>query len=132
MFKHRMSLALVAVAVPLFGGIAYAGTQSVSSEPSPKIVATPRTDDHGGVRDSGHGSDDATIHDPSDDKGGLATATTATTSDDPATHDLGDDHGGTTVTTSDVPSGSTGSGSGSGGGTDDPATHDVGDDHGGR
>lgn len=109
MFKRPLSIALVLVAVPLFGGVAYAATQSVSSEPSPKVVIPARSiaDDHGGTRNS---SADPTSHDANDDKGGLATLPT---SNDPATHDVGDDHGGATAT------------------NDDPATHDAGDDHGG-
>ena len=44
MFKRPLTLALVALSVPLFGGIAYAATQSVSSEPSPKVVIPSRPD----------------------------------------------------------------------------------------
>jgi hypothetical protein len=157
MFKRPLTLAIVALSIPLFGGIAYAATQSVSSEPSPKVVipTSPTTDDRGGTRNATGGSDDPATH----DNAGLVT--TSTTSDNPATHDVGDDHGGvattpttnddhggraTTSTTSGSPvfddhggrrgsgSGSSGSGSGSGmsGGSDDPATHDLGDDHGGK
>jgi|GEM_PF-6492471 hypothetical protein len=152
MFKRPLSLAIVAISVPLFGGVAYAATQSVSNTPNPQVVipTTPTTDDHGGARTSTTGRDDSATHDANDDKGGLTT--TVTVGDDPATHDVGDDHGGTTVTTSDDHGGTTaptgddpathdathdvgddhGSSSSSGGGKDDPATHDVGDDHGGR
>src|SRR4249920_1974783 len=81
MFKRPLGLALVLVAVPLFGGVAYAATQSVSSEPSPKVVipTRPLADDHGGTRNS---NDDPATHDVNDDKGGLATTTP--TGDDPA------------------------------------------------
>jgi hypothetical protein len=128
MFKRPLTLALVALSVPLFGGVAYAATQSVSSEPSPKVVipTSPTTDDHGGARNARTGNDDPATHDANDDNGGRVT--TPVTSDDPATHDVGDDHGGI----SGSGSGSSGSGSGKSGGSDDPASHDVGDDHGGK
>jgi hypothetical protein len=121
MFKRPLSLVLVAVSVPLFGGIAYAATQSVSSHPSPKVVipTRPVTDDQGGTRGP---SDDPTTHDVGDHAGALAT--TATTVAAPATHDVGDDHG-------DSSGGDTAS-TGGNGGSDDPATHDIGDDHGGN
>lgn len=140
MFKRPLSLAIIAISVPLFGGVAYAATQSVSNTPNPQVVipTTPTTDDHGGARTSTPGRDDSATHDANDDKGGLTT--TVTVGDDPATHDVGDDHGGTTAPTGDDPAthdatadhGSGSTGTSSGGGKDDPATHDVGDDHGGR
>jgi hypothetical protein len=137
MFKRPLTIALVALSVPLFGGVAYAATQSVSSEPSPRVVIPtshtsddPAThdanDDHGGVATTPTTSDDPSTHDANDDHGGVAT--TPTTSDDPSTHDANDDHGGRSG--SEV--GTSGSGSGKSGGSDDPSTHDVGDDHGSR
>jgi hypothetical protein len=119
MFKRPLTLALVALTVPLFGGIAYAATQSVSSEPSPKVVipTTPTTDDHGSVRSSTGGTDDPANHDANGVPAAHgAPVTTVKTGDDPATHDVGDDKGGLTPAASK---------------RDDPATHDVGDDKGG-
>ena len=117
MLKRPLTIALVAISVPLFGGIAYAATQSVASQPSPQVVIPTATtaDDHGGARSTG-GTDDPANHDATDDKGGLVTATPATSDDNPATHDVGDDKGG--LSSADVSD-------------DNPATHDVGDDNGG-
>ena len=117
MLKRPLTIALVAISVPLFGGIAYAATQSVASQPSPQVVIPTATtaDDHGGARSTG-GTDDPANHDATDDKGGLVTSTPAASDDNPATHDVGDDKGGLR------PAGVS---------DDNPATHDVGDDNGG-
>jgi hypothetical protein len=126
MLKRPASLALIAVAIPAFAGIAYAATQSVSSEPAPKVVvptpsstepdptaATAVTPSTGPSQGPATGGDDLST--PSATVVSERDTTGTTLPDDPAAHDLADDHGG-----------------GSGDGADDPATHDLGDDHGGE
>ena len=109
-------IALVALAIPLFGGFATYAAAQVSTKPAPQVVIPggPGVDDKGGVTKTTTVSDDPAGHDVTDDKGGVTKTTTV--SDDPAGHDVTDDKGGVTKTTTV---------------SDDPASHDVTDDKGG-
>ncbi|MBV9487786.1 MAG: hypothetical protein JO246_17265, partial [Frankiaceae bacterium] len=128
--KRRIPVAVSSLAATLaFGGVAYAATTSVGSNPPPQTVINSPTstgspkandnlprhdsnDDKGGRR-AARGTDDPTTHDINDDNGG---GRHSGGSDDPASHDVNDDNGGGRHS----------------GGSDDPASHDANDDNGGR
>jgi hypothetical protein len=135
-------IAVVALAIPLFGGFATYAAAQVSTKPAPQVVIPggPGKDDKVAVtkttvaddrsnRAKGHVttttvSDDPAGHDANDDNGHDAVGhdanddngglTQTTVSDDPAGHDANDDNGGVTPTTV----------------SDDPAGHDAIDDNG--
>ena len=129
-FRPSGTLALTAASIVLMGGVAFAGVQSIDTEPPPQVVIPASThsddpaghdvdDDHGDQqgrqdRDGRHGADDPASHDDGDDHGGLRGGRG---DDDPATHDVADDHGGLSGSddsgSDDSGSGSSGSGSGS-------------------
>ena len=135
-------IAVVALAIPLFGGFATYAAAEVSTKPAPQVVipGAPGVDDKVGATHK-TGSDDPANHDTTDntstarttdDKGGV---TVSPVSDDPAGHDATDDKGGlTTSTVSDDPAGHNATDD-NGGVTkttvsDDPASHAVTDDKG--
>jgi hypothetical protein len=127
-----MSLVLVALSIPLLGGISFAAAQSVSNRPAPQVVIPAATvsSDRGA-----RGADDPSNHDAGDDRNG-ASRSSSTVDMQGTTSMTFDDKGGLRST-----SGSSGQSSGvtaasiddrSGrGGADDPATHDLFDDRGG-
>jgi hypothetical protein len=99
MRKRPLTIAILAAAVPLLGGVTYAAASSVSTHPSPEVVIPHQK------------TDDPANHDARDGRKGVTATTAARGADDPANHDVGDDHGndaatpGTTVTTTEDRSG---------------------------
>jgi len=71
--RHRFSatLGLSLAAVLALGGAAYAGIQSIDTEPAPEVVvpASTQTTEPGG-HGGRHGADDPATHDAGDDHGG--------------------------------------------------------------
>ena len=132
MFKRSLTTALVAISVPLLGGVAIAVANGVDTTPAPVSVTNPTADDNGGLR-GGHGADDPASHDANDDNGVDDPATHDINDDngvdDPATHDINDDNGVDDPATHDINDDNGGSSGGHG--ADDPATHDINDDNGG-
>jgi hypothetical protein len=127
MFKPSAKLALVALAVPVFGGFAAYAAAQVSTKPAPQVVipGAPAADDKGGARKTVAPTTPNSI----DDHGGRTVGSSTPTSiDDHGGRTVGsstptsiDDHGGRTVgssTPSSTPTsiddhgGSRGSGSG--------------------
>jgi hypothetical protein len=127
-----MSLVLVALSIPVLGGISFAAAQSVSNRPAPQVVIPAATvsSDRGA-----RGADDPSNHDAGDDRNG-ASRSSSTVDMQGTTSMTFDDKGGLRSTSgssrqsSSVSAASIDDRSGRGG-ADDPATHDLFDDRGG-
>jgi hypothetical protein len=135
MRRRPLSLVLVALSIPVLGGISFAAAQSVSNRPEPQVViparsVSPNRSGHGGLDDPAtHNSADdrPRVSGPSSTVAGGTTSSTASAIDanggDGSASSSGDRQASTTSSTIDDP--------GRGRGSDDPASHTSADDHGG-
>jgi len=140
--SRRSGAILLAVTIPVFGGVAYAAANSIDTRPAPQVIVPPADDDtvHHGV-DGDRDVDDASVattthaasqttahrHEDTSSSGrsgrGRSATSTPSSRDDPsgATSTTSTSEDRVTSTTGSAPSRSA---------SDDAATRQVVDDHG--